>query len=68
MERMSVFLCAENEAGHVQAVIRKSDVDVFQALGFVKSVNDVKHVEKKAKPKRNDIEKAADDAGNANEG
>lgn len=68
MERMSVFLGVNNEVGHVQAVIRKSDFDVFQALGFVKSVIEIKNVETKAKPKSNGKEKAAEDAGKANEG
>jgi hypothetical protein len=40
-DRMSVFIFAENEQGHVQAVISESDLPVFIALGFAKTVDDI---------------------------
>lgn len=39
--RISVFHPADNEAGHVQAVIPNHDWPVYQKLGFVKSVEDL---------------------------
>lgn len=45
MERLSVFYPAKNDAGYVQAVIVGDDLPVYQALGFVTSVNDLQPVE-----------------------
>lgn len=50
MERKSVFIWANNDAGYVQAVIVASDFPVFNELGFVASVDEVVKPEtKKAK-------------------
>lgn len=60
MDRMSVFLAADNEAGHVQAVIVEKDLPIYQKLGFVASVDDLKPVEKrgrKAAENGNDTDK-----------
>lgn len=62
MDRMSVFYPADNEAGHVQAVILESDYLVYKNLGFVRSADDVKPIVKKTKAK------AATNGGNNNEG
>lgn len=45
MDRLSVFYPAKNEAGYVQAVIVESDLSVYQALGFVTSIDDLKSLE-----------------------
>ena len=42
MDRMSVFLAADNESGHVQAVIAEKDFQFFEKLGFVASVDELK--------------------------
>ncbi|MGK9174113.1 hypothetical protein KXR87_12910 [Yokenella regensburgei] len=42
MDRMSVFLPADNDAGYVQAVIVATDFPEYEKLGFVKSADDVK--------------------------
>ncbi|EKQ6286653.1 hypothetical protein P6E75_003243 [Escherichia coli] len=42
MDRMSVFLTADNESGHVQAVIAEKDFQFFEKLGFVASVDELK--------------------------
>ncbi|MGP2470854.1 hypothetical protein V1956_20095 [Yersinia sp. 2540 StPb PI] len=60
MDRMSVFYPADNEVGHVQAVILESDYPVYQKIGFVSSADDVKPIVKKTKTK------AATDGGNNN--
>ena len=39
MDRMSVFLAADNESGHVQAVIAEKDFQFFEKLGFVACVS-----------------------------
>jgi hypothetical protein len=67
MERMSVFYSADNEFGYVQAVIQRNDLAMFEQLGFVKHIDDLKKAEPKAKNKLKK-DKAADNAGNANEG
>lgn len=60
MDRMSVFIAAENEAGHVQAVIQEKDFPIYEKLGFVTSVDDIKPVAKrgrKAADNGNDTDK-----------
>lgn len=47
MDRMSVFLTADNDAGHVQAVIVEKDFPIYEKLGFVASVDDLKPVTKR---------------------
>jgi hypothetical protein len=51
MDRMSVFLPADNDAGHVQAVIIAKEYPFFEKLGFVKSVDDIKPVKSKRQSK-----------------
>lgn len=60
MDRMSVFLTADNEVGHVQAVIVEKDFHIYAKLGFVASVDDLKPVAKrgrKAAENGNDTDK-----------
>lgn len=61
MERMSVFLTAENEAGYVQAVIVEKDFPIYEKLGFVASVDDLKPATKRGR-------KAADNGDDSNKG
>ncbi len=61
MDRMSVFLTADNEAGHVQAVIVGKDFPIYQKLGFVASVDDLKPATKR-------VRKAADNVNDADQG
>ena len=61
MDRMSVFLTADNEAGHVQAVIIEKDFPIYQKLGFVASVDDLKPATKRGR-------KAADNVNDADQG
>lgn len=61
MDRMSVFLTADNEAGHVQAVIVEKDFPIYQKLGFVASVDDLKPATKR-------VRKAADNVNDADQG
>lgn len=61
MDRMSVFLAADNEAGHVQAVIVEKDFPIYQKLGFVASVDDLKPATKRGR-------KAADNVNDADQG
>lgn len=61
MDRMSVFLAADNEAGHVQAVIVEEDFPIYQKLGFVATVDDLKPVTKRGR-------KAADNVNDADQG
>lgn len=61
MDRMSVFLSADNEAGHVQAVIVEKDFPIYQKLGFVASVDDLKPATKRGR-------KAADNVNDADQG
>ncbi|HGJ5884043.1 hypothetical protein QE197_13065 [Arsenophonus nasoniae] len=55
MERKSIFYWADNEIGYVQAVIKASDLSVFEKMGFVSSVDEVK------KPKASKKDKGAKD-------
>lgn len=48
MERLSVFYPAKNDAGYVQAVIVDADLQVYEALGFVISIDELKTIEGKA--------------------
>lgn len=61
MDRMSVFLTADNDAGHVQAVIVGKDFPIYQKLGFVASVDDLKPATKRGR-------KAADNVNDADQG
>ncbi|MDJ4946846.1 hypothetical protein LD928_01340 [Salmonella enterica] len=61
MDRMSVFLTADNEAGHVQAVIVEKEFPIYQKLGFVASVDDLKPATKRGR-------KAADNVNDADKG
>lgn len=61
MDRMSVFLTADNEAGHIQAVIVEKDFPIYQKLGFVASVDDLKPATKRGR-------KAADNVNDADKG
>ncbi|EBW9743094.1 hypothetical protein PMH75_000702 [Salmonella enterica] len=61
MDRMSVFLTADNDAGHVQAVIVEKDFPIYQKLGFVASVDDLKPATKRGR-------KAADNVNDADQG
>ncbi|EHT8070498.1 hypothetical protein KXQ94_001313 [Salmonella enterica] len=61
MDRMSVFLTADNESGHVQAVIVEKDFPIYQKLGFVASVDDLKPATKRGR-------KAADNVNDADQG
>lgn len=61
MDRMSVFLAADNEAGHVQAVIVEKDFPIYQKLGFVASVDDLKPATKRGR-------KAVDNVNDADQG
>ncbi|HCC6093097.1 hypothetical protein [Citrobacter freundii] len=61
MDRMSVFLTADNEAGYVQAVIVEKDFPIYQKLGFVASVDDMKPATKRGR-------KAADNVNDADKG
>ncbi|WP_252474755.1 hypothetical protein [Citrobacter freundii] len=58
---MSVFLTADNDAGHVQAVIVEKDFPIYQKLGFVASVDDLKPATKRGR-------KAADNVNDADQG
>lgn len=49
MDRMSVFLTADNEAGHVQAVIVEKDFPIYAKLGFVASIDDLKPATKRGR-------------------
>ena len=69
MDRLSVFYAAKNDAGYVQAVIVESDLPVYEALGFVTSIDDLKPIEDKApdsyaKPSGSKASKKAEDNGN----
>ncbi|MFT8211568.1 MAG: hypothetical protein ACMZI0_15140 [Symbiopectobacterium sp.] len=59
MDRMSVFIAADNEAGHVQAVIVEKDFPIYEKPGFVASVDDIKPATKR-------VRKAADNGNDAN--
>lgn len=48
MDRLSVFLPAKNDAGYVQAVIVTDDLAVYEELGFVTSIDNLKPIEDKA--------------------
>lgn len=61
MDRMSVFLTADNETGHIQAVIVEKDFPIYQKLGFVASVDDLKPATKRGR-------KAADNVNDADQG
>ncbi|USD64215.1 hypothetical protein [Vibrio sp. SCSIO 43136] len=41
MDRMSVFIYADNQEGHVQAVIKVVDFEHYEKLGFVDDVTKV---------------------------
>ncbi|MGA4534889.1 hypothetical protein ACK6V0_06575 [Citrobacter braakii] len=58
---MSVFITADNEAGHVQAVIVEKDFPIYQKLGFVASVDDLKPATKRGR-------KAADNVNDSDKG
>lgn len=47
MDRLSVFYSAKNEAGYVQAVIVADDLPVYESLGFVTSIDDLKPIDDK---------------------
>lgn len=61
MDRMSVFLTADNESGYVQAVIVEKDFPIYQKLGFVATVDDLKPATKRGR-------KAADNVNDADKG
>lgn len=61
MDRMSVFLAADNDAGHVQAVIVQADFPVYEKLGFVASVDEIKPVTRR-------VRKAADNGNDTDKG
>ncbi|AIM22386.1 MULTISPECIES: hypothetical protein [Serratia] len=61
MDRMSIFMAADNEAGHVQAVIAEKDFPIYEKLGFVASVDDIKPVVKRGR-------KAADNGNDSDKG
>jgi hypothetical protein len=61
MDRMSVFITADNEAGHVQAVIVEKDFPIYARLGFVASVDDLKPAIKRGR-------KAADNVNDTDQG
>lgn len=48
MDRLSVFYPAKNDAGYVQAVIVDADLPVYEELGFVTSIDDLKPIEDEA--------------------
>ncbi|SPP30991.1 hypothetical protein ARAF_0093 [Arsenophonus endosymbiont of Aleurodicus floccissimus] len=50
MERKSVFVWADNEAGFVQAVIATRDFHEFKKRGFVASIDEIKATEKAKAP------------------
>ncbi|EIG1581270.1 hypothetical protein LF799_000697 [Escherichia coli] len=58
---MSVFLAADNESGHVQAVIAEKDFQFFERLGFVASVDELKPTSKRGR-------KAADNGNSTDKG
>lgn len=60
MDRMSVFYPADNEAGHIQAVIARKDFAEFEKLGFVKTTDDLKPAKS--------TKKAGKDGDDANKG
>lgn len=62
MERLSVFYPADNEAGHVQAVIVADDLPVYQKLGFVTSINDLQPIEKEKPADDTDKSKTGEDS------
>ncbi|ELX7502039.1 hypothetical protein SKP08_002109 [Vibrio fluvialis] len=64
MPRISVFLAAGNDKGHVQAVISSEDAEYFKAAGFVMSVDEVK--KPAAKKTASQDKKAVADGGNTN--
>lgn len=51
MERKSVFVWADNEAGFVQAVIATRDFPEFKKRGFVAAIEEIKATEKAKAPK-----------------
>lgn len=61
MDRISVFLPADNESGHVQAVIVATDFPIYEKLGFVASVDDLKPATKRGR-------KAADNVNDTDKG
>lgn len=61
MDRMSIFMAADNEAGHVQAVIAEKDFPIYEKLGFVASVDDIKPVVKRGR-------KAVDNGNDSDKG
>ena len=61
MDRMSVFLAADTESGHVQAVIAEKDFQFFERLGFVASVDELKPTSKRGR-------KAADNGNSTDKG
>lgn len=44
MSRMTIFHHADNEAGHVMAVINEADCHIFYGLGFVQSADHVEPI------------------------
>jgi hypothetical protein len=64
MDRLSVFYSAKNEAGYVQAVIVADDLPVYEALGFVTSIDDLKPIEDK-EPEDPPEQKPEEKSGNS---
>lgn len=57
MDRMSIFKAANNDEGHIQAVIAEKDFPEFEKLGFVKSTEDLKPATKRGKAADNESDK-----------
>ena len=51
MDRMTVFISADNEAGYVLAVISEEDYPHFVLLGFVDSIDDLTPLDAAARNK-----------------
>lgn len=65
MDRMTVFFPADNDRGFVQAVVLADEWPHFEALGAVKTCDQVKQEEKpkRGRPRKTDAQIVADTQG-----
>lgn len=62
MDRMTVFFHADNDRGFVQAVVLADEWPLFEALGAVKTCDQVKQGERRkpGRPRKTDAQIVAD--------
>lgn len=54
MDCISLFKSSSNDKGYVQCVIRIEFIEEFTAMGFVKSIDDIKKPRAKRKAAKDD--------------